>query len=359
MSSSSSVIERIQKTNSEQQSSRVETILHFDSQQNSGKNKLNGILDKYNNRMVRDLIWVIASPAIMASEIIKQYPGDEILIDWIEKSATVLKKLDKSPQPLEEFINQSKTNRLGEIFERFWHFWLSDCQSKSVVAADYRVQLKDRTLGAFDLLVDERENKHLGNEEIERGKLLNPLVLTHYELAVKFYLNTARGIRMSDWYGAEQSDRLDKKINRMVEHQLKLSHYQATEKLLKQKYWQIEKIIGVCKGRLFLNAFMPKTSRPDWMNTNALLGFWCPASQFHAVQKERLLHWYLLEKKYWLAPLSAADTNEMEIIAEQKLLGFPQTLNQVIQIAGCDRVENKEQIRGFIVPDEWLLKLHH
>ncbi len=322
---------------------------------------LNDCLEKYRNRIVRDLIWCIASPTIMAMDRICRHPEDSLLLNWVIQAEEKLARLDENPLPLINFISRTKTNRLGEKFERFWHFWLSECQGKKVVAADYQVQLKDRTLGAFDLLVDEShtsEDNGLENQSLSRfQQTIKSRLLSHYELTVKFYLNSSHGSRMSDWYGPDQSDRLDKKINRMVEHQLKLSQYPATEKLLQQKRWQIEKIYGICKGRLFWNAFTKTTTLPEWINPQVELGFWCPASQFKAVQKQQLLQWYLLDKNDWFAPLNQKDVAEMGNLDERELQEHIQKINRVVQIAGYDPVYNREQIRGFIVPDEWLVKL--
>ncbi len=320
------------------------------------KNSLDDYLNQYRSRIVRDLIWCIASPGIMQNFKVCHHPDEKTLLDWVVAAEDKLLKLDKAPLPLINYISQSKTNRLGEKFERFWSFWLNKCQQKKVVAANYPVQIKNRTLGAFDLLVDESQSTD-PQPHSRFHQTITPRYLSHFELSVKFYLNTAHGSRMSDWYGADQTDRLDKKINRMVEHQLKLSQYPAAEKLLHQKRWKINKIYGVCKGRLFWNAFQRKTNLPDWINPQVELGFWCPVSQFHAVQKQRLLQWYVLDKNDWFSPLNERDVLDRVNLDEQELNQHFQQLNTAEQIAGYDPVYNRENVRGFIVPDEWLLKL--
>ncbi len=301
------------------------------------------ILPQLKHRSVRDLAWVIGSPSILSQDMGSDFPGDDFFQRMLNLSLTTLSELDANPKPLEDYLQQAKTKRLGEKFERYWQYWLNACEGWKIIAADHQMSNKERTLGAFDLLLEEPDKKGL----------------SHWELAVKFYLNTDHGSRMSEWYGPNQQDRLDKKLNRMLEHQLKLGEYPTVKKQLKNNEWEIKRTRGIVKGRLFWKSGPNQRQLPSWANSQADYGFWCTATQFDFVQKQDLLQWYLLDKSYWLSPLVAKDTEKLTVMDEDELRKIPESINEAVQVVGCDRITQIEVKRGFIVPDDWILTLNN
>ncbi len=302
---------------------------------------LDEVLASIHHRSVRDLAWVIGCPSIVSRDLSDEFPDDDFFKKMLNLALPILSELDANPEALTNYLKQAKTKRLGEKFERYWQFWVSHCKGWEVVAADYQVNNSSRTIGAFDLLIQE-PNKN---------------GLSHWELAIKFYLNTGFGSRMSEWYGPNKQDRLDKKLNSMIEHQLKLGEYRSVKKLLEEKQWQIQRVKGIVKGRLFWKSGPNQRELPAWVNPTAARGFWCTATQFDSLQKRELLEWYLLGKEYWLSPLMSSDIETMQALSEDELRKIPDSINEAVHVVGCDRVTNREVKRGFLVPDDWLLSI--
>jgi hypothetical protein len=96
--------------------------------------------------------------------------------------------------------------RVGPYFESIVELWLHLLDGWDVLATNLTVFKERQTLGAFDLIVRGPDG------EIE-----------HWELAIKFYLGVSNIGDWNDWLGPNQRDRLQKKMNRMMHHQLPLS----------------------------------------------------------------------------------------------------------------------------------------
>ena len=299
---------------------------------------LDEVLSSLNHRSVRDLAWVIGTPSILSQDLSEELPADDFYMKMLNMGLPILATLDKNPKPLDDFLARSKSKRLGLRFERFWQFWLHACKGWSVVASDYQMSNSSRTIGAFDLLIQEQEKQGL----------------SHWELAVKFYLNTGAGSRMSDWHGPNKVDRLDKKINRMMEHQLKLSRYPSVKQQLVEKNWNIKRTKAIVKGRLFWNSRGNKHQLPNWANPYADRGFWCTATEFESIQQRDQLEWFFLEKDFWLSPVLGDDLKQLKALSDNELMKIPDLIRQAFHIVGCDLETQKEVKRGFLVPDNWL-----
>ena len=242
-----------------------------------------------------------------------------------------LAELDAHPQPLRATVEARKDRRLGNYFETLWRFWLANNERYALLHANLPVRSKDRTLGEFDLLVEDRET----------GKTL------HWELAVKFYLGVGDTARPENWWGPAQRDRLDLKVRRMVDHQSRLSQQPEAATLLNHLGLRIDETWVILKGRLFYPAQQP-VIEPNGAHPEHLRGFWAPMTGF-ARFEEAL--WLPLDRHQWLAPQTEIDPSTCrrgtEITAEWRRL----PLRRPLCLA---RVENAVEIdRGFVVPDDW------
>jgi hypothetical protein len=197
----------------------------------------------YQTREVRDLAWACFSPPLLDTAALEKgrvgvsncaFPLTASRRQWLEA-------LDRDATPLLEHLAGLRGRRLGLYFESLWHFFLKQDDSVELVANNLPVQDDKRTLGEFDCLYFcRRRNCHV-----------------HLELAVKFYLGWCAEPSLEpastwqNWLGPETRDRLDIKINRLLEHQIRLGNTAAARPVLaslgiKQLLREIE-----IKGYLF------------------------------------------------------------------------------------------------------------
>ena len=167
--------------------------------------------------------------------------------------------------------------RLGLIYQYLCTKLLT--QSGQYSLLDEEIQINKpcgQTLGAIDLI--------LTNHEQQRNE--------HWEVAIKFYL-----LHGGVWYGPNAHDQLDKKLARMMSHQLKMS---SREEFLTQypEYNQLSEHLLI-QGRLYVNPFSPETIPKEclgWaINQSQIAGCWCYQSQWDQIG----VPLYELEKPLW------------------------------------------------------------
>jgi len=293
------------------------------------------LMQTIDNRIVRDLIWSIASPALVSKSYISQYEQDDYFTQSVFDSEDLLIELDQNPSLLLNFLETKKTNRLGEKFELLWQFWMSHILGYEIIANNYQVFTQGRTLGSFDLLA--RPKSEVG--------------MTHFEFTCKFYLNSGHGIRRSDWIGADGKDRLDKKTNRMLDHQLQLSKYPATQTVLDKNNWIINKHVGVFRGKLFWHLNQKPTTSPYWMNPMVEHGFWCHVSELSQLIDLDILDWYVIDKSFWFSKIAQQDIEHLQLLTLKELIELVSNHQSAVKIVGCDRKSGYEVKRGFVFPD--------
>lgn len=284
----------------------------------------------FNHLIVRDLAWAIASSPLLVSE------HDELLTDdWFQKVylgyLPRLYALDNQPGPLLAFMN--KTNRLGFYFEKLWHFFFIDHRNFEVLLAHHQVNDGKQTLGEFDFVV----------RDIKSGRV------THYEVAVKFYLGyQLNKYSTKYWYGANMNDRLDIKLNHMLDHQSKLSTLPSTKQLLNDLNINIDDTRIILKGRLYL----PHNSHSQSINAGTTTQTdntvthhcqWMTTQTF--LDEQSHFEWFSLDKLSYLAPRRLKEVCPWPVERAK-------TLEHPVQLLRFrDSVEAQ---RLFVVPEKWL-----
>ena len=129
--------------------------------------------------------------------------------------------------------------------------------------ANYEIKLEEvqlsengRTLGAIDLIVD-----NLTRHQLE-----------HWEVAIKFYL-----LKDGIWYGPNAHDQLDKKLDRMLNHQLNMSSSEAFQHAYPSLAVTSQHLL--MQGRLYTNPFsneqIPDQCLGYSLNPSQINGNWC------------------------------------------------------------------------------------
>ncbi|MDF3029504.1 MAG: hypothetical protein K0R03_62 [Moraxellaceae bacterium] len=300
---------------------------------------------RWRHPVVRDLAWVLASPPLLQPS----GTGLRWLNDaWGERAFRAsegwLAALDQHPAPLRDVLAR-RPGRLGTYFETLLLFWLSWPGNPlyRLVAHNLPVRTKTRTLGELDFLVEERASG----------------ALQHWEVAVKFYLGVAPGGAHAGWIGPGLKDRLDLKVERLLQHQLGLTSRPEAVGLLRHLGLPMPKPVCLLRGRLF---YPPHSDLAAWAPDGAaaghLTGWWMPQQDFLALYADAGLQWIRLPKEHWLTPvdLDAPDTDAVPIGASLEANRLVEALraaadNRAAAVVGL--LDRQEVTRGFITPADW------
>ncbi|WP_103879240.1 DUF1853 family protein [Vibrio hangzhouensis] len=178
-----------------------------------------------------------------------------------------------SSQDYSEYLGNP---RLGFLYQELCRRLFEQSDSHSVFAEEIQLQHDGRTLGAIDFLIEKPDQQQL----------------EHWEVAIKFYL-----LKDGLWYGPNAKDRLDKKVNRMLEHQLKMSDTPAFKAQFPDIVSPSQHLL--MQGRLYINPFDQEKTPTHCLgldiNPQRITGYWCYQSQFHRITEPL----YPLTKPLW------------------------------------------------------------
>ena len=287
-------------------------------------------LSQLQNPQVRDLAWACFSPALLhCSQVVTDsslqdchFPLNAWRLCWLQE-------LDGEPEPLLQHLSGNRHNRLGLYFEALWQFFLEQDPDVELLAHNLPVRDGGNTLGEFDLIYFcHQRDRHV-----------------HLELALKFYLCAAdsQGSAWNHWLGPNSRDRLDLKLERLLEHQTRLAEIPEARRQL-AGLGIVEPLREVhIKGRLYRH-FRHEVKPPPGYNRALPLQQW--AHLHSAGEAAGSSETRLLAREQWLAPLgrqSARCTGPMPPPAQQ---------HEPRQLARMDK-RGRECGRIFLVPDHW------
>ncbi|MDA9556288.1 DUF1853 family protein [Vibrio sp.] len=203
--------------------------------------------------------------------------------------------------------------RLGFVYQYVCEQLIRHHPNYSILAEEIQLNKENgQTLGAIDLILS-----NLNTEGIE-----------HWEVAIKFYL-----LKEGIWYGPNAHDQLDKKLDRMLSHQLMMS--QTT--LFKEQYPQWPQLDPklLIQGRLYTNPFenepVPNQCLNASLNTERIKGYWCYRSQVHLITSKL----YHLNKPEWITG-KTQDSKEVTEFGEKFI-----------------HCQDENGVFWFIMPEHW------
>jgi len=265
-----------------------------------------------------------------------------LLADTRAVSNSNLRKLTGWPlQPeqvdsdhLDAFLKERPTQRVGRYFERLVLYWLRHVRQVEVVAESLQVRDGKRTIGEIDLLFYD-EQRHL----------------THWEIAVKFYLHFPQDTTMGSHYiGPNAADTLERKTKRLFEHQLPRSKRDFSEVTIRQAF---------VKGRIFYHPLQALPSeQAKQLAANHLRRTWIRSTQLNQIQDTDGEAYLILRKPFWLSS-EVAGVSDVEWMSKRTLVDVlaghfaehdhPVLVSQ-LRTDGQKFVESK---RIFVVPKRW------
>jgi len=303
----------------------------------------NSFIDTLIDPAVRDLAWAIVSPGLVDPS----YPAylNRVVDDaWcntqVQRSYDWLAGLDQEPLPLHQFVAARPTRRLGHYFETLIAFWLTHMPDTQIIATNLQVQDDQRTLGEYDFLFRNASGE-----------------VCHWEAAIKFYLQVEASTEQRSFIGPGTRDRLDLKLGRIFEHQLRLGHTPAGSNALPQGV-RLDKTQAFIKGYLFYHEATLVKFAIAGVSANHLLGWWIRHSSESVPQTSSDSRWIIPPRLHWLAPgRLQADAAVMTYSQLNSTLDQHFSLNKdallVFEMTRGATGDWHERSRGFVTCSTW------
>ena len=238
--------------------------------------------------VVRDLAWTLLSPPLLDAidGVQPRHPlGASGWAAHPRQLAHWLHALDRQPQALLAQTPGASGNRLGRYYEQLWQFALGQAPDIRLLAANLAIRDHGQTLGELDLLLEDGAG------------------LQHIELAVKLYLGPpqADGSATGDWLGPGRLDRLDLKLEHLLQHQLPLSARPEARALIQPLSARPAHASLWLGGYLFYPWPTP-CSAPRGAAAQHLRGRWVQRGDWPAWHRRHPGCWQPLTRLHWLAP---------------------------------------------------------
>ncbi|ABC31294.1 conserved hypothetical protein [Hahella chejuensis KCTC 2396] len=290
-------------------------------------------------QLLKDLQWTCNSPVLAAipdmapTQFDRQAP---IALNDADRTLTM------------DLLNMEKVLKsrfLGPYFESLWRFGIDRLSAWRVIAHGLQVKDRKKTYGEFDFILQDPEGNYV-----------------HQEVAIKYYLGlstpSAKG-GDAHWFGPNYLDRLDLKLDKLLNSQILLSETPEARQAL--AHLGINEVVRqiVMKGYLFYPLIDPDSVEPSFLAApDHLRGGWLPVSALPQL-KEIATNWILTPKSHWLSPLSIHPDDQAPIMSWEKLYrelnstegdGRPQML---IALAESPAGGWLETARYFVVSDDW------
>ncbi|MCJ8329300.1 MAG: DUF1853 family protein [Lentisphaeria bacterium] len=226
------------------------------------------------HKFLSDLNWVCQSPFLMDHDF----------------SCEGIDTFDTTPDLPDDWQSMEK-GRIGHYFE-WLHQYAMKLRGFDVLAYNLQVQVEGRTLGEFDMIY------RMGD------------AIIHRELAVKFYISRESQSAWNTWHGPNGKDRLDLKMDKLLNSQLCLSDQPEAKAFLQSK--DIPEITHrelFIKGRFFYHWsdwISESCTFPDQAAEGHLKGWWIDKNNLSELP---MADYVILERSEWLG--SGAEKKHM------------------------------------------------
>ena len=302
----------------------------------------------YRTQAVRDLAWACFSNPLLllAGGTWQRGAAIDCHPAFTEVEQRWLQTLDAAPAPLHAHLETSSNSRVGLYFEALWHFYLQHSATTELVAHNLPVRNATHTLGEFDCLYFCHRRQR-------------PV---HLELAVKYFLGFCAdsSTGATDWIGPNKRDRLDIKLQHMLNKQMQLADLSESTAVLQDAGIDdpaaVLREIGI-RGYLF-QPFGHTLTTPNGHQPDSNGGLWASLQQLPALLNEhqqQSWHRYLvLPRIRWLSPAvlqpADADMNDQTLI--KHFSTWFRSNTRPLLVAAVDE-HGFEKQRFFVTPNDW------
>lgn len=285
------------------------------------------------NIHLRRIQWAIFSPSLLSYPFCAEYVRDE---QHRHAIILLLEQLDAVPSPVDEHFLELGYMPMGKYFEQLLFFILEKDPRYEIVLKNYQIKEGNITIGELDLIVKDT----VTNE------------LAHWEICLKYYLQSSQTPEHSAMIGPNAKDNLAKKMRKLQEHQMKHSSRPLIQSIINSQHIDIKLFI---KGQFFYH-FNSKKTLPNSASPNHECGWWCHFSDAKEML-DPILQWTTCNKPNWIGRLETIDQSEFRS-ANHMFEFLENHFQDKADSLLCIGMKNengtwKEATRGFIVNNSW------
>ncbi|HYX32910.1 MAG TPA: DUF1853 family protein [Oligoflexus sp.] len=303
----------------------------------------------------QDLQALITNPLLL-DERFPTFAGRTVSSAWQrtmhDRSVTLLEQLVHDPSPLLDWVAHRPSHRLGYYFEQLFLFWLSHLGPITSLHGHRPVVENHRTLGELDILGFDQDT----------GEGF------HFELAIKFYLQVAKDrVEPCDFVGPKAQDRLDIKLDRLFQKQLRLLETEAGRRAIPRELQNVPILSqAFVQGGLFyplevwLGSEAPRV--PAGLMSTAPIGWWIRMDQVPPRDWSQLPadQWSDLPRLEWLSRQNRdrddpdlQDAEHFWDISRRKIQETGRAILAVGYVRAGAHGGWLEVTRGFLLPETW------
>lgn len=304
----------------------------------------------------QDLHALIMDPLLL-DESYPPFAGRVVSTEWFHamqlRSQDWLDGLKQNPEPLKSWLAPQPSSRLGFYFEQLFAFWLSQLENITAVSRHRPVTRDGRTVGELDILCLDQES----------GQAL------HFELAIKYYLQTAWDrFELCDFVGPGAQDRLDLKLTKLFQKQLRILETEAGLRAVPQELQNFPLVSkAFVKGGFFypLDLWLESDALPVPIGVvrSAPLGWWLRMTPkaAHDWKQLQVQKWSLLPRLEWMSRQTRPH-DDPELLEPDFFWEYCEhhmsTRGRAMLAIGYSKADSDpnlwhEVTRGFLLPESW------
>jgi hypothetical protein len=285
------------------------------------------------NIHLRRIEWAISSPDLMDYPFCANYFRDDTHKDSVNK---LLAELDANSEAVHAHFDGLRHMPMGKYFEQLLLYIFDRDPRFEVLLANHQIIEDKTTIGEIDIIL-----RDLKSNTVE-----------HWEICLKFYLQTEPSSEQGLMLGPGAKDNMERKVSKLIGHQMQLSKHPSIKNLIGTE--NIESKLFM-KGQLFYHLGQKKVITQN-VNPGSETGYWCFLSQAKTMLSNEL-KWTTLQKPNWIGRLEGADDSEM--LSSTEMIAFLHNhFEHNIHSLLCVGFENTDRScielsRCFIVKEHW------
>lgn len=277
--------------------------------------------------------WAIFSPSLLSYPFSTEYIRDEAHKDFV---LSLLKELDSQPDQVDAHFEQFGSLPMGKYFEQLLFFMLERDDRFEVLLQNHQLLKGKQTIGEIDLILKDTITS----------------TIEHWEIALKYYLQSKCSEDHAVMLGPNAIDNLAKKMKKLTEQQLPLSSHSAAKYLIGAERTEAKLFM---KGQIFYHlskaVILPTNSNPLHEKHG-----WCFISELEQMLSNDR-HWCILEKPDWIGPMKIEDESRL-VCADEMTAHLQRHFRQQttsVLCAGFKTTDKSctEVSRCFVVNDDW------
>lgn len=292
-----------------------------------------GRLMELHNIHLRRAYWAVFSPPLLLLPQTVNYIQDEA-----HKSSLLhlFLELDKNQDAVNAHFNALGNMPMGKYFEQLLFFILKHDDRYDIVLQNHQILNGKTTVGELDVVL-----KNMSTGQIE-----------HWEIALKYYLQTHPSESYSCMVGPNAKDNLERKMNKLITHQLPLQ-----TDLTKSGITDTSTVSNrLClKGQFFYHLNMRKIE-PMHASADHEKGWWCFSSEIERILTDQF-RYSVIQKPDWIGTMLLPNNARLQRPSELRTW-LKEHFNQESQhicIIGLVKQGTHwiEATRGFVVRNNW------